>query len=153
MAKEGGKKDQPNSHFSYKEARTLIQKNRIAAFHKKTERYNPQKYALHQLTRHETQTVISASEQATADSKATSSWLVSSQQLSVTADKRTKLLNTSCSSVPSSTEKDNKSGPCQHQWMPSYGDQPETYAWRPSAHLNRTLDLTQNLSSNTEEED
>ena len=57
LAKESSKKTQPNSHFSYKEARTLIKNNQKAAFHRKTGGYNPHQDALHKLTRPE-QTVI-----------------------------------------------------------------------------------------------
>ena len=60
--------------------------------------------------------------------------VASNQQLSVTEEKRTRLpLNTYCSPVcplfnTDLRERDGKSGPCQQQWMPSYGDPPETYA-------------------------
>ena len=57
LAKEGREKDQPPSHLSYREDQTLIQNKKKAIFHCKTEGYNPNQDALHQLARHQ-QTII-----------------------------------------------------------------------------------------------
>ena len=57
LAKEGREKEQPPSHLSYREVKTLIHNKKKAIFHCKTEGYNPNQDALHQLTRHQ-QTII-----------------------------------------------------------------------------------------------
>ena len=57
LAKEGGEKEQPPSHLSYREVKTLIHNKKKAIFHCKTEGYNPNQDALHQLARHQ-QTII-----------------------------------------------------------------------------------------------
>ena len=55
--KKEGKKEQPPSHLSYREVKTLIHNKKKAIFHCKTEGYNPNQDALHQLARHQ-QTII-----------------------------------------------------------------------------------------------
>ena len=57
LAKEGREKEQPPSHLSYREVKTLIHNKKKAIFHCKTEGYSPNQDALHQLARHQ-QTVI-----------------------------------------------------------------------------------------------
>ena len=57
LAKEGREKEQPPSHLSYREVKTLIHNKKKAIFHCKTEEYNPNQDALHQLARHQ-QTII-----------------------------------------------------------------------------------------------
>ena len=57
LAKEGMEKEQPPSHVSYREIKTLIHNKKKAIFHCKTGGYNPNQYALHQLPRHQ-QTII-----------------------------------------------------------------------------------------------
>ena len=57
LAKEGREKEQPPSHLSYREVKTLIHNKKKAIFHFKTEGYNPNQDALHQLPRHQ-QTII-----------------------------------------------------------------------------------------------
>ena len=57
LAKEGREKEQPPSHLSYREVKTLIHHKKKAIFHCKTEGYNPNQDALHQLARHQ-QTII-----------------------------------------------------------------------------------------------
>ena len=57
LAKEGREKEQPPSHLSYREVKTLIHNKKKAIFHCKTEGYNPNQDALHQLARHQ-QTII-----------------------------------------------------------------------------------------------
>ena len=49
LAKEGRKKEQPPSHLSYREVKTLIQNKKKAIIHYKTGGYNPNQDALHQL--------------------------------------------------------------------------------------------------------
>ena len=49
LAKEGREKEQPPSHLSYREVKTLIHNKKKAIFHCKTEGYNPNQDALHQL--------------------------------------------------------------------------------------------------------
>ena len=56
-SKEGREKEQPPSHLSYREVKTLIHNKKKAIFHCKTEGYNPNQDALHQLARHQ-QTII-----------------------------------------------------------------------------------------------
>ena len=57
LAKEGREKEQPLSHLSYREVKTLIHNKKKAIFHCKTEGYNPNQAALHQLPLHQ-QTII-----------------------------------------------------------------------------------------------
>ena len=57
LAKEGREKEQPPSHLSYREGKTLIHNKKKAIFHCKTEGYNPNQDALHRLARHQ-QTII-----------------------------------------------------------------------------------------------
>ena len=49
QAKEGREKDQPPSHLSHREAKTLIHNKKKAISHSKTGGYNPNQVALHQL--------------------------------------------------------------------------------------------------------
>ena len=58
LAKEGKKKDQSSSHLSYKETRTLIRNRQKSTFIASIGGYNPQKYPLHQLSRHEQTTIF-----------------------------------------------------------------------------------------------
>ena len=58
LAKEGREREQPPSHLSYREVKTLIHKKKKAIFHCKTEGYNPNQDALHQLARHQQTTVF-----------------------------------------------------------------------------------------------
>ena len=51
LAKEGRGKEQPPSHLSYREVKTLIHNKKKAYFHCKTEGYNQNQDALHQLPR------------------------------------------------------------------------------------------------------
>ena len=53
LAKEGREKEQPSSHRSCREAKTLIHNKKKAIFHCKTGGYNPNQHALHQLSRHQ----------------------------------------------------------------------------------------------------
>ena len=53
FAKEGRKKEQPHSHLSYKEVKTLIYNKKKAIFHCKTGGYNPNQDTLHELPRHQ----------------------------------------------------------------------------------------------------
>ena len=53
----GREKEQPPLHLSYREVKTLIHNKKKAIFHCKTEGYNPNQDALHQLARHQ-QTII-----------------------------------------------------------------------------------------------
>ena len=57
LAKEGREKEQPPSHLSYREVKTLVHNKKKAIFHCKTGGYNPNQDALHQLPRHQ-QTII-----------------------------------------------------------------------------------------------
>ena len=57
LAKEGKEKEQPPSHLSYREVKTLIHNKKKAIFHCKTGRYNPNQDTLHQLPWHQ-QTII-----------------------------------------------------------------------------------------------
>ena len=57
VAKEGREKEQPPSHLSCREVKTLIHNEKKAIFHCKTGGYNPNQDALHQLLRHQ-QTII-----------------------------------------------------------------------------------------------
>ena len=57
LAKEGREKEQPPSHLSYIEVKTLIHNKKKAIFHCKAGGCNPNQYALHQLPRHQ-QTII-----------------------------------------------------------------------------------------------
>ena len=57
LAKEGREKEQSPSHLSYRELKTLIHNKKKAFFHCKTEGYNPNQDALHQLAQHQ-QTII-----------------------------------------------------------------------------------------------
>ena len=57
LAKEEREKEQPSSHLSYREVKTLIHNKKKAIFHCKTGGYNPNQDALHQLPRHQ-QTII-----------------------------------------------------------------------------------------------
>ena len=66
LAKEGREKEQPPSHLSYKEVKTLICNKKKTIFHCKTGGYDPNQDALHQLSRHQ-QTTSYVSEQATTD--------------------------------------------------------------------------------------
>ena len=52
------KKDQPSSHLSYKETRTLIRNRQTSTFIASIGGYNPQKDPLHQLSRHEQTTIF-----------------------------------------------------------------------------------------------
>ena len=67
LAKEGREKEQPPSHLSYREVKTLIRNKKKAIFHYKTGRYNPDQDALHQLPRHNRPPSF-VSKPATADS-------------------------------------------------------------------------------------
>ena len=58
LAKEGRKKDQPSSHLSYKETRTLIRNRQKSTFIGSIGGYNPKKDPLHQLSRHEQTTIF-----------------------------------------------------------------------------------------------
>ena len=58
LAKEDRKKDQPSSHLSYKETRTLIRNRQKSTFIASIGGYNPQKDPLHQLSRHEQTTIF-----------------------------------------------------------------------------------------------
>ena len=58
LAKEGRNKDQPSSHLSHKETRTLIRKRQKSTFIASIGGYNPQKDPLHQLSRHEQTTIF-----------------------------------------------------------------------------------------------
>ena len=58
LAKEGRKKDQPSSHLSHKELRTLIRNRQKSTFIASIGGYNPQKDLLHQLSRHEQTTIF-----------------------------------------------------------------------------------------------
>ena len=58
LANEGRKKDQPSSHLSYKETRTLIRNRQKSTFIASIGGYNPQKDPLHQLSRHEQTTIF-----------------------------------------------------------------------------------------------
>ena len=57
LAKGGREKKQPPSHLSYREVKSLIRDKKEATFHCKTEGYNPNQDAPHQLPRHQ-QTII-----------------------------------------------------------------------------------------------
>ena len=57
LAKEGSADEQPPSHLSYQEAKTLIKNKQKAKFRNRTGGYDPHKDSLHQLPRH-TQTLI-----------------------------------------------------------------------------------------------
>ena len=57
LAKEGREKEQPPSHVSYREVKTLIHDKKKAIFHCKTGAYNPNRDALHQMPQHQ-QTII-----------------------------------------------------------------------------------------------
>jgi hypothetical protein len=52
LAKEGSAKEQPSSHLSYQEAKTLIKNKQKAKFRNKTGGYDPHKDSLHHLSRH-----------------------------------------------------------------------------------------------------
>ena len=58
LAKEGRKKDQPSTHLSYEESRTLIRNRQKSTFIASTGGYKPQKDPLHQLSRHEQTTIF-----------------------------------------------------------------------------------------------
>ena len=58
LAKEGRKKEQPPSHVSYREVKTLIHNKKKATVHCKTGGYNSNQDALHQLPRHQQTTIF-----------------------------------------------------------------------------------------------
>ena len=58
FAKEGREKEQPPSHLSYREVKTLIRNKRKAIFHCKTGGYNPNQNALHQLPQYQQTTIF-----------------------------------------------------------------------------------------------
>ena len=58
LAKEGRKKEQPPSHLSHREVKTLIRNKKKATSHSKTEGYNPNQGALHQLPQHQQTTIF-----------------------------------------------------------------------------------------------
>ena len=53
LAKEGREMEQPPSHLSYREIKTLIRNKKKTIFHCKTGGYNPNQDALYQLPRHQ----------------------------------------------------------------------------------------------------
>ena len=53
LAKERREKEQPPSHLSYREVKTLIHNQKKAIFHSQTGGHNPNQDALHQLQRHQ----------------------------------------------------------------------------------------------------
>ena len=53
LAKGGREKQQPPSHLSYREVKTLIRNKKKATFDCKTGGYNPNQDALHKLPRHQ----------------------------------------------------------------------------------------------------
>ena len=57
FAKEGREKEQPPSHLSCREIKTLIRNKKKAIFHCKTGGYKPIQDALHQLPRHQQITI------------------------------------------------------------------------------------------------
>ena len=58
LAKEWRKKEQPPSHLSYREVKTLILNKKKAIFHSKTGGYKPNQDALHQLPRLQQTTIF-----------------------------------------------------------------------------------------------
>ena len=58
LAKEGREKEQPPSHLSYREVKTLVRTKKKAIFHCKTGGHNPNQDALHQLPRHQQTTIF-----------------------------------------------------------------------------------------------
>ena len=58
LAKEEKEKEQPPSHLSYREVKTLIRNKKKAIFQCKTGVYNPNHDALHQLSRHQQTTIF-----------------------------------------------------------------------------------------------
>ena len=59
LAKEGREKEQPPSHLSYREVKTLIHNKKKVIFHCKTgEYYNPNQDTLNQLSRHQQTTIF-----------------------------------------------------------------------------------------------
>ena len=58
LAMEGRKNNQPSSHLSYKETRTLIGNRQKSTLIASIGGYNPQKDPLHQLSRHEQTTIF-----------------------------------------------------------------------------------------------
>ena len=58
LAKEGRQKQQPPSHLSYREVKTLIHTKKKAIFHCKTGGYNPNQDAPHQLALHQQTTIF-----------------------------------------------------------------------------------------------
>ena len=58
LLKEGREQEQPSSHLSYREVKTLIRNKQKHIFHSKTVGYNPNQDALHQLLRHQQTTIF-----------------------------------------------------------------------------------------------
>ena len=58
VAKKGRKKEQAQSHLSYREVKTLIHNKKKAVFHSKTGGYKPNQNPLHQLPRHQQTTIF-----------------------------------------------------------------------------------------------
>ena len=56
--RRGKEKEQPPSHMSHREVKTLIHNKKKAIFHSKTGEYNPNQDALHQLPRHKQTTIF-----------------------------------------------------------------------------------------------
>ena len=121
LAKEGRQKDQPSSHLSYKETRTLIRNRQTSTFIASFRGYNPQKDPLHQMSRHE-QTTIFRLRTGHCGLKVNLKKLVFSPRLYVFVGKMIKHQITSCSHVHSTTEKGNTSGLLVPQWMPSFAN-------------------------------
>ena len=105
LAKEGRKKDQSSSHLSYKETRTLIRNRQKSTFIASIGGYNPQKYPLHQLSRHE-QTTIFRLRTGHCGLKGHKKKLVFSPRLYVIVGKMIKHQITSCSHVHPTTERE-----------------------------------------------
>ena len=120
LAKESRKKDQPSSHLSYKETRTLIRNRQKSTLIALIGGYNPQKDPLHQLSHHE-QTTIFRLRTVHCELKGHLKNIGIQPSALCDCGKDDQTPNHFQQSCHSTTEKGNTSGLLVAQWMPSFG--------------------------------
>ena len=133
LPKEGREKEQPPSHLSYREVKTLIHNKKKAIFHSKTGGYNPNQDALHQLPRHQQAIIFRL---RTGHCRLNSHLKKTGVKTSA-VEKQTKHQNITHSPAHSTTKQGSRYGPLVCPSKLSSGGLQRICSWHPSMRHSR----------------
>ena len=155
LAKEGSGKEQPPSHLSYREIKTLTHNKEKATFQSQTEGYNPNQDELNKVPRHQQTTILRLrTGHCRLNSRLKRIGVKTSAQCPCgEALKRTKHQNFTCKPADSTSKQASRCGPLVCPSKLSSGDLQKMFLSRHpmcGTHERDLVDAT--ITSNAEEE-